>query len=149
LPAKLDLLWTFKTEGPVKSSAAIVQGKVFIGSDDGNVYALSLSDGKKVWAHKTGGPVESSPLCWGDSVFFGSSDNFLYALDAASGKQHWKYETGDRVLGAPNAVISGGSNRWVLVGSYDFQTALCGSEFGQKQLGVRISQLHQWLSGGC
>ena len=38
LPGKLKLLWSFKTGGPVKSSAAISQQRVFIGSDDGNVY---------------------------------------------------------------------------------------------------------------
>src|SRR6267378_2037757 len=62
IPAKLSLLWSFKTGGPVKSSAAIVGGRVFVGADDGNVYALDLASGKKLWAFKTGGPVESSPL---------------------------------------------------------------------------------------
>src|ERR1035437_7465277 len=62
LPDRLSLLWTFKAAGPVKSSAAIVGDRVFIGSDDGNVYALALADGTKVWAFKTGGGVESSPL---------------------------------------------------------------------------------------
>ena len=47
LPERLSLLWTFKTAGPVKSSPAIVQDRVFIGSDDGNVYALTLADGKQ------------------------------------------------------------------------------------------------------
>src|SRR5260370_40745510 len=46
LPAKLNLLWTCKTGGPVKSSAAISKGRAFIGSDDGNIYALGLADGK-------------------------------------------------------------------------------------------------------
>ena len=104
LPERLDLLWTFKTAGPVKSSAAIVQDRVFIGSDDGNVYALALADGKKVWAFKTGGGVESSPLVLEGKVFVGSSDAFLYAIEAATGKLLWKYETGDKLLGAPNWV---------------------------------------------
>src|SRR6266404_5211600 len=55
LPAKLNLLWTSKTGGPVKSSAAISQGRAFIGSDDGSIYALGLPDGKKLWSFKTGG----------------------------------------------------------------------------------------------
>src|SRR6266700_1055575 len=59
LPKDIALLWSFKTQGPVKSSAAIVDGRVFIGSDDGQVYALELGGGKKVWAAKTGGPVDS------------------------------------------------------------------------------------------
>ena len=46
LPDKLSLLWSFKTGGPVKSSAAIVDGRVFIGSGDGNVYALDWATGK-------------------------------------------------------------------------------------------------------
>jgi eukaryotic-like serine/threonine-protein kinase len=106
LPDKLSLLWSFKTGGPIKSSAAIVEGRVFIGSGDGQVYALELGDGKKAWAAKTGGPVDSSPLVLGGRVFFGSVDNSLYAVEAASGKQIWKYETGDKILGAPNWVKS-------------------------------------------
>src|SRR5688572_8603913 len=90
LPDKLGLHWQFKTEGPIKSSAAIVGGRAFIGSDDGNVYALDLETGNKVWAFKTGGPIESSPLVLNGKVFIGSSDNFLYAINAADGKQAWK-----------------------------------------------------------
>src|SRR6185503_8112735 len=122
LPDKLSLLWTFKTGGPVKSSAAIVGGRVFIGSGDGHVYALELANGKKTWAAKTGGPVESSPLVLDGKVFFGSTDASLYAVEAASGRQLWKYETGDKILGAPNWVKSPmGDANWVLVGSYDFK----------------------------
>src|SRR5579863_3751155 len=34
LPEKPALLWTFKTGGPVKSSAVMGGGRAFIGSDD-------------------------------------------------------------------------------------------------------------------
>jgi outer membrane protein assembly factor BamB len=102
LPEKLELLWSFKTEGPVKSSAAIVQGRVFVGSDDGQVYALNLGDGRKVWTYKAGGSVESSPLVLEGRVFVGSNDGSLYALEAATGKLVWKYATGDKIPGAPN-----------------------------------------------
>jgi eukaryotic-like serine/threonine-protein kinase len=107
LPPKLSLLWTFKTAGAVKSSAALVQGRAFIGSDDGNLYALDLASGKRLWAFKTGGEVESSPLVLAGKVFVGASDGWLYAVDAATGKQAWKYETGDKILGSPNWVQPG------------------------------------------
>src|SRR6266545_1999578 len=71
LPAKPGLLWSFKTGGPVKSSAAIIAGRVFVGSDDGNVYALDLAAGKTLWAFKTGGPVESSPLLLQGKIYVG------------------------------------------------------------------------------
>ena len=85
LPAKLQLLWSFKTGAPVKSSAAIKDHRVFIGSDDGQTYSLDFITGKKLWAFKTGGPVESSPLLLEGKIFFGSTDGFLYALKADTG----------------------------------------------------------------
>src|SRR5437879_7978735 len=81
LPDKLSLLWTFKTGGAVKSSAAIAQGKVFVGSGDEMVYALDFANGKNVWTFKTGGAVESSPLVLEQRVYVGSSDGALYALE--------------------------------------------------------------------
>src|SRR5436190_12030620 len=54
LSNSLVKLWSFKTQGPVKSSAAIENGRVFIGSDDGDVYCLEFATGKKVWAYKAG-----------------------------------------------------------------------------------------------
>jgi outer membrane protein assembly factor BamB len=98
LPDKLSLLWSFKTGGPVKSSAAIVGGRVFIGSGDNHVYALDLASGKRTWTATTKGPVESSPLFLDGKVFFGSTDASLYAVEAATGRQLWKYETGDKIL---------------------------------------------------
>jgi outer membrane protein assembly factor BamB len=80
LSDQLALRWTFKTEGPVKSSAAIENGMVYVGSDDGQVYALDLRHGQKQWAFKTGGPVESSPLLLAEGLYVGSSDAMLYAL---------------------------------------------------------------------
>src|SRR5262245_58009062 len=85
LESPLHLLWSFKTRGPVKSSAAVVEGRVFIGSDDQTLYALDLATGEKVWSFKTEGPIESSPLVLNGRVYFGSSDAWVYALEARSG----------------------------------------------------------------
>src|SRR6188474_3651693 len=40
VPNKLSVLWSYKTGGPVKSSAAIVGGKVFVGSDDKHLHCI-------------------------------------------------------------------------------------------------------------
>ena len=122
LPKDLALTWSFKTQGPVKSSAAIVENRVYIGSDDGNVYALDLNTGAKIWAYKTQSGVESSPLVLDERVFVGSTDATFYALEKATGKLLWKYATGDKIVGAPNWVKSPkGDATWILVGSYDFK----------------------------
>jgi outer membrane protein assembly factor BamB len=130
LPGKLELGWTFKTGGAVKSSAAIDGDKVFIGSGDGSVYGLSLGTGKQLWTFKTEGPIESSPLVLGGKLFCGSSDGFLYALDAGTGALAWKYKTEDKILGSPNWIKTGDSTR-IVVGSYDYKLHCVDAQTGK------------------
>lgn len=119
MPAQPTLLWTFKTQGPVKSSAAIVGQLVFVGSNDRNLYALDLTSGKRIWSFTNREAIESSPLLLNGKVFVGASDARLYALDAATGKMIWNFTTGDKILGAPNWFTAAGQTN-ILVGSYDF-----------------------------
>ena len=119
LPEKFSLLWSFKTGAAVKSSPIVAKGKVFIGSDDTNVYALNFADGKKVWSFATSNAVEAPALFLNDKIYVGGIDGFLYALDAESGKLAWKYKTDDKIVGAPNVIP--GKPTQVLVGSYDYK----------------------------
>ena len=120
LPNSLSLLWSYKTGAPVKSSAAIAGGKVFVGSDDKQLHCIDLKSGKKVWSVATQAEIESSPLVLDGTVFVGSADGGLYAVNAATGKTNWVFKTEDKILGAPNWVAVGNSN-WVLAGSYDYR----------------------------
>ena len=76
------LKWTFNTGGAIHSSPAIVDGVVYFGSRDGNIYALDADTGEKLWEFKTDSWVESSPAVVGGIVYCGSNDAHLYALDA-------------------------------------------------------------------
>ena len=40
--------------GEVSSSPAVAGGVVYVGSDDGKVYALSASTGTQIWSYTTG-----------------------------------------------------------------------------------------------
>src|SRR5436190_14151246 len=102
LTSALTLLWSFKTLGPVKSSAAVDQGRVYVGSDDQHVYCLDLEKGTTNWSFKTDGPIESSPLVLEGRVHIGSADGWVYTLQAGNGQLVWKYQTGDKILGSPN-----------------------------------------------
>jgi len=116
----LRLVWKFKTGAEVKSSPAVDGGLVFIGSNDGNIYAIGLRTGNKVWAFQAGDAVEASPCVADGKVFVGSSDSFMYALDATSGALKWKYETGGQILGAANRTSTDdGKKTLVIFGSYD------------------------------
>ena len=121
LPERLELAWTFPTDEPIVSSAVIDRGRVFIGSGDGNVYGLRLSDGKKLWSYATKDVVEAPPLVVDGVVVIGSLDGVLYCLDAERGTLRWKYATEDRIAGSANAMLSpAGRLDRILVGSYDY-----------------------------
>ncbi|MDB4925916.1 PQQ-binding-like beta-propeller repeat protein [Mucilaginibacter sp.] len=99
--------WAFKTNGIIRASPALYQGKVYIGSWDTFLYALDARTGKLEWKFATGKQpvyhllegIQSSPTCAYGMVYFGSRDGFFYALNADNGKQVWKY---------------GADNSWVL-----------------------------------
>jgi outer membrane protein assembly factor BamB len=61
------------------SSPAVVNGVVYIGSHDGNVYALDAASGNKIWNYPTSGMVLSSPAVANGVVYVGGG-NVVYAL---------------------------------------------------------------------
>lgn len=129
LPAQPTLLWSFKTQGPIKSSAAIVGDRVFIGSNDRTLYALDFATGKPLWTFTNSEAIECSPLVLNGKVYVGANDAQLYVLDAGSGKLLWKFETGDKIIGAPNWFRDGGKTN-LLVGSYDFNLYCLAADTG-------------------
>ena len=99
------LLWRFPTGGAVGSSAAVVDGKAYVGSDDKHVYALDLAARRKLWAFRTGGIVEATPLVRDGFVYAASEDGTLYCIDAATGREKWRYRTeNDENFGSPNCL---------------------------------------------
>jgi len=77
-----EQIWSFETNSSVYSSPTVVDGTVYVGSNDGNVYALAASDGSEQWSFETGDYVTSSPTVVDGTVFVGSYDNNVYALDS-------------------------------------------------------------------
>src|SRR5262249_60230712 len=63
VPKTLKLLWSYDAGEPVESSAAIVDGVVYIGSGAGYLSAIDLESGKLRWKYKVSqeGGGESSP----------------------------------------------------------------------------------------
>jgi outer membrane protein assembly factor BamB len=131
LADRLQLLWRFKTKDAIRSSAAIGGGRVYVGSDDGGLYALDARTGKQTWVFRTDDTVESSPLLLDGAVYIGASDGFVYKLNAA-GKVQWKYETGDKILAGVNwAPAAQGGGKWILVGSYDSRVHCLDASTGE------------------
>jgi outer membrane protein assembly factor BamB len=94
--------WRFHTKGKIFSSAAVADGIVYVGSNDGSVYALRARDGVLVWKHATHGTVNSSPAVVNGLLYVASLDGYVYALDATDGTLRWRFKTqGERRFSAP------------------------------------------------
>src|SRR5947209_12231225 len=101
--------WKFKTERVIEawfSSPTVADGVVYVGSDDGYLYAIDAQTGAQRWRFKTGDVVYSSPAVAAGTVYVGSHDGHLYAVDGATGTEKWSFKTGYRVYSSP-AVADG------------------------------------------
>lgn len=77
------------------SSPSIAQDTVYLGSGDGNVYALDAASGVLRWKFHTGNVVHASPAVANGLVYIGSWDSYFYAIDARSGQERWRFKTGE------------------------------------------------------
>jgi outer membrane protein assembly factor BamB len=87
-------MWSFTTGDHVFSSPAIgSDGTVYVGSNDGRLYARN-PDGSVKWSYHTGNWVNSSPAIDSDgTVYVGSLDGNLYAFNP-DGSVKWSFTTG-------------------------------------------------------
>jgi eukaryotic-like serine/threonine-protein kinase len=93
VPALTGVKWTFHTRGEIISSPAVSHGTVYVGSTDGNLYAVDTANGALKWKFPTRVRITSSPAISGGRVYFGSYDGNFYALDAANGQPVWMFAT--------------------------------------------------------
>lgn len=101
-PDTSSLAWSYHTGSGVSSSPAVVDGKVYVGSDDGKVYCLDAENGSEIWNHTIGDWVASSPAVANGKVYIGSCNWEVYCLDAENGTEIWNYTTGEMVLSSPS-----------------------------------------------
>ena len=95
--------WKVKTGGAVYSSPALADGVVYIGSNDGKVYAVDAETGATKWTFAARGRIASSPAISGGVVYVESYDSQLYAIDAATGQKKWSFATeGEKRFTAPH-----------------------------------------------
>ncbi|MDD5338009.1 MAG: PQQ-binding-like beta-propeller repeat protein [Dehalococcoidales bacterium] len=76
-----NIQWEFTTNGDVTSSPAVANGVVYVGSEDGHIYAVDTTTGLLLWDYATGGQVSSSPAIVNGLLYVGSMDGTLYCFE--------------------------------------------------------------------
>jgi polyvinyl alcohol dehydrogenase (cytochrome) len=111
--AGLRLKWAFGVNGATRmgSQPTLAGGAIYIGGQDGGVYALERDSGCLRWQFQAAAEVRTgivvSPWSSGDptarpEVYFGDVIGNVYALDAISGKRVWQ----DHVEAHPSATLT-------------------------------------------
>ena len=111
--SSLRLKWAFGVDGAIRmaSQPALAGGAIYLGAQDGNVYALDRGSGCLRWQLHASAEVRTgivvSPWNRGDvtarpRVYFGDLIGNVYAVDAVSGNLIWK----DHVDAHPSATLT-------------------------------------------
>jgi len=85
-------LWSFATGG-LMTAIALDSGTVFAGGQDGNVYALRASDGRRLWTFNTGDRIQSKIAAADGVIYAGNEGGKVYALRASDGSEFWSFVT--------------------------------------------------------
>ena len=106
---KKEIAWRYQNpEQPMafRSSAAVTEDGVYVGSRDKKLHAFDPASGKTLWEFTSRGIIDSSPVVVGERLFFGSQDGRVYGLDRRSGKEVWRFDAGGKIYASP-AVAAG------------------------------------------
>jgi len=116
-------IWRFTTGGPVRFAPVVARGKVYIASDDGRLYCVTVAAGELVWQVRGGPnerqllgngrmisrwPLRSGALVVGNVVYFAAGmwptqGVYVYALDADTGEKVWCNDSsGNRFINLPH-----------------------------------------------
>lgn len=89
-----SLLWQqqlgITTGASHPTAPAAAHGTIFVGADDGYLYALCTGDGAQLWSYKTNATLLSLPIVAQGVLYVGGNDGYVYALYADDGMLLWK-----------------------------------------------------------
>ena len=86
--ANPTLLWNYTTVAEVSSSPVVVNGVVYIGSADQNVYAFNATTGGKLWNYFNDNYEFCTPAVANGMIYVGAL-YYVYALNATNGDIVW------------------------------------------------------------
>ncbi|MEF8852023.1 MAG: PQQ-binding-like beta-propeller repeat protein [Haloarculaceae archaeon] len=90
-------LWRYEPGDVVESAPAVVDNRLYVGSDDHHVYAVAANAGTVEWHTRTDGIVRAAPTVDEDTVYVGTLEGTVYAFDRSDGSERWTFDTGDTV----------------------------------------------------
>ena len=113
-----DIRWRF-ADGAELGLHTVAKNCVLIGSNSGNVYAISELSGDIIWHDNVGSAATARPGVLGDICCFGTASGLLTAYDVVTGKMLWKTQLG----GGIDLPIIAGKSEFIISAENDTVSA--------------------------
>ncbi|MGB8964122.1 MAG: PQQ-binding-like beta-propeller repeat protein [Candidatus Cybelea sp.] len=120
----LQTSWRIETGSQISASPTVDDGKLYLGNNNGTLFAIDVRNGQVLWKSHVPNPLMSAPLIYGDLVIVGEGDptsrtsspsepvmvgqgpSALIAFDRASGNIRWQTMLKGSAMPTP-AIING------------------------------------------
>ncbi len=84
------VIWKRLLPGRAESSPLVIDGTVYFGCENDQLFALSTRNGHIRWATTLGGPVKSAPAYHDGVLYVGDYGGYMNAVQASDGKLLWQ-----------------------------------------------------------
>jgi outer membrane protein assembly factor BamB len=88
-----ELTYRFSTEAPIRVPAGYMDGVAYIGSEQGDLYALTASNGRLLWRYTVGIPFSRRPAVTAEDVYIVAARQGMRRLDRRTGLPLWRIPT--------------------------------------------------------
>ena len=96
-----NILWKTRIADGLQFRPAVGEGKLFYGTEPGELYALDAKSGKQVWKKKVKGAIIGSPAYAEGNIYIAATDGTIYSFRAKDGEPNWKFQTGSAIIASP------------------------------------------------
>ncbi|MCH7706696.1 MAG: PQQ-binding-like beta-propeller repeat protein, partial [Chloroflexi bacterium] len=100
-PPTVGVLWARNLHDPLIADAAAADGRLFVSSLSGTIYALNQETGEILWSGEGLPRIYSSPIVSGDTVIQAVSDGTFYGFDVATGEERWRFSLDATITTSP------------------------------------------------
>lgn len=85
--------YRFSTEAPIRVPAGYMDGVAYVGSEKGDLYALTTSGGRLLWRYTGGVPFSRRPAVTANDVYVVAARQGMTRLDRRTGLPLWRIPT--------------------------------------------------------
>jgi outer membrane protein assembly factor BamB len=128
-----DFRWGLAVNGLVTSNIITESGRLYLGTQDGAIYAIDIESGKELWKSSIDDKVTRHLSAKAEILCAVTNRGYLFCLDTETGKENWRFKP--EIAANDQTVIHGGL---VYVGSLDGILYALDVRTGKEKMALRV-----------